>query len=658
MYDLAEGEEELAGDGSPTFKLEEEYNVFAIVEDNVPEDQARSEKFQAILDLGADVSVLPLKYGKFAETTNDRYQALLRDAQGNLIQNYGRVELTMLVETEDGEVMGVKEIFVLANVKQPLVAVGKWLKKGWMIQRRGEGPDHYLVIGLRAIPLVWKGNSLAFTFATKILEVNFVVELGTELEELAKERGSWLMEDGTPVSILKRGVSFQEPMVQFVMDNYPYRTTLVKLEDDQWHCVEYEEYKDQWRTGPIPEVSTPARIITIFHQNAVQPQGAGEFLPLEELSHAGLSPLEDVQMQAEAVQGAEPVLEGPPPADAMEDDGAEVQGPDGVMADQVGDGYVIVNNKRIEPTSSLRDMRAACIFLGLGKSGGKTTIFARLQNYCQRGHARLAVEVAHQQERQDRREPEAGPEVPQLPDEETQARHRLTHLPFEGWCEECVATRSRDSERHERREAPVPTIALDYMFTSTKAGHQHESEMLKHLVGVDSWTKAILCVPIPGKGGLSLKRCVTAVTAFARDYEDVILKGDGEPAMKQLIEAVQTTRIALKQKTRVEYAPPGHHQSNPAERAIQTTRRLGNTLLESVNKGTGQQLGGGHLLRVWAYSHAAWLYNRFHVNAGSKQTPFEIAADRPYRGRLTEFGTAVYGQPLPHKPQQRKGTPN
>ena len=491
IYDLAEEDDDVAGDDSPLNELIEEYNVFAIVEDNVPEEQAKSVEFQAILDLGADVSVLPLKFGKFAEVTNDRYQALLRDAQGNLIQNYGRVYLTMLVETEDGEVIGLKETFVLANVKQPLVAVGKWLKKGWMIQRREEqGQAHYLAIGLRRIPLVWKGNSLAFTFATKVLEVNFVVELGTELEELAKERGSWVMEDGTPVYILKRGSTFQEPTVPFVMDNYPYRTTLVKLEDDQWHCVEYEEHKDQWRTGPIPEVKVLTRIIAIFHQNAVQPQGAGDFLPLEEQPHAGLSPLEDVQMQAEAAQGGDLLPEGPPPEDAMADDGAEVQGPDGAMADQVGDGHVIVNGKRIEQTSTLKVMREACVFLGLGRSGGKKTIFARLQEYCQRGHARLAVEVAHQQQQQDRREPEAGPAVPELPDEETQARHRLTHLPFESWCEECVATRSRDSERHERREAPVPSIALDYMFTSTRAGHQHESEMLKHLVGVDSWDKS------------------------------------------------------------------------------------------------------------------------------------------------------------------------
>ena len=47
--------------------------------------------------------------------------------------------------------------------------------------------------------------------------------------------------------------------------------------------------------------------------------------------------------------------------------------------------------------------------------------------------------------------------------------------------------------------------------------------MLKHLGGIDSWTKAILRLPIPGKGGVSLKRCVAGVTAFTTDHVEVIV---------------------------------------------------------------------------------------------------------------------------------------
>ena len=67
------------------------------------------------------------------------------------------------------------------------------------------------------------------------------------------------------------------------------------------------------------------------------------------------------------------------------------------------------------------------------------------------------------------------------------------------------------------------------MFTNTSVGQQRDSEMVKRLVGGDSWTKALLCVPIPGKGGVSVRRRAAAVTAFTRDYEGVILKGHGEP---------------------------------------------------------------------------------------------------------------------------------
>ena len=88
-------------------------------------------------------------------------------------------------------------------------------------------------------------------------------------------------------------------------------------------------------------------------------------------------------------------------------------------------------------------------------------------------------------------------------------------------------------------------MSFDYMFTSATVGHQPERDMLKHLVGIDSWAKAILCLPISGEGGVSLKRWVAGVTA--------ILKGDGEPAMKQ-------------RPKWSNYTPAGHHQSNPAER--------------------------------------------------------------------------------------------
>ena len=48
--------------------------------------------------------------------------------------------------------------------------------------------------------------------------------------------------------------------------------------------------------------------------------------------------------------------------------------------------------------------------------------------------------------------------------------HRLTHLPFRSWCEECVAAKSKESPRKiapaKSSQEEWPTIAVDFMFTS------------------------------------------------------------------------------------------------------------------------------------------------------------------------------------------------
>ena len=639
IYDMAEEEIEDEKD--------KHFEVRMVKEGKRYEDSTRLE---AILDLGAEVSVLPMDLACFGEIEDERFKAFLSDAQGNAIHNKGKVKLTMMTQTEDGKYIGLRESFILANVKQPLLALGRWMKKGWDLKRSKDGgTHHYLVSKHHRVPLIWKNNSLAFEFFTKASSINYLVNLGDELGEISRENGWWMMRDGTPTLVVKRGFGFQDPSSYYSVEEYPYRSTLVRLADGSWDCVEHSEPYAHMRSGKFEEnIPVPTCVLTLLHKVKIEPQQQ------DDQGQVGMAVDEQDQQPRED--------ELPPEQDLLPDlqggplEPVEHPVPDGVLADELGDDYVIVNGQRIEPTSSLRTMRAACGVFGIGKSGGKQVIYKRLLEHARKGHARMALEIALKNREDGVRIADGGPALAQAPDAATQERHRLTHLPFEPWCEVCVATRSRDNERHERRESPVPTVALDYMFTNTSVGQQRDSQMVKHLAGVDSWTKALLCVPIPGKGGISLKRCTAAVTAFTRDYEDVILKGDGEPSMKQLISAVTAARSAMKLKTQVEYIPQGHSQSNPAERAIQTVRRLGNTLLEEVRVGAKIQLPSSHVLFSWAYGHAAWLYNRYNVGP-NKQTPFEVATGRPYKGRLATFGSAVYGQPLPHTLQQRKGLP-
>ena len=112
---------------------------------------------EAILDLGADTSVLPLDFAAFNEVEDASFKATLSDAQGNAIHNKDKVRLTLMVYTHNGSCIALKETFVQANVKQPLIALGKWLKKGWDLQKTKEiSSGHFLVGENYKIPLPWQ----------------------------------------------------------------------------------------------------------------------------------------------------------------------------------------------------------------------------------------------------------------------------------------------------------------------------------------------------------------------------------------------------------------------------------------------------------------------------------------------------------------------
>ena len=64
-----------------------------------------------------------------------------------------------------------------------------------------------------------------------------------------------------------------------------------------------------------------------------------------------------------------------------------------------------------------------------------------------------------------------GQSVAKMPDEATQARHRLTHMPYANWCKERVEHRARP-DRHERtdgvKRGSIPEVSFDFCFASAR----------------------------------------------------------------------------------------------------------------------------------------------------------------------------------------------
>ena len=110
-------------------------------------------------------------------------------------------------------------------------------------------------------------------------------------------------------------------------------------------------------------------------------------------------------------------------------------------------------------------------------------------------------------------------------------------------------------------------------------------------------------------------------------YEDVVLRTDSL-------------------KTKLQDGAPDQHQGLQVERYVQTIRNLAKTLLATVEQRSGCEVGSGVFLYSWAFCHAAWLQNRFHVGRDGR-TAFEVVVDRRYKGKLAPFASAVVAKALP-----------
>ena len=123
---------------------------------------------------------------------------------------------------------------------------------------------------------------------------------------------------------------------------------------------------------------------------------------------------------------------------------------------------ITVDGTVIARESTLRLMCAACVALGLSKSGSRARCWDR-------------VEAASGSS--DRACPECrsvpttlkAPPIAQTPSEADIRQHELTHEPFQAWCRTCVKFRARQDKHqseHQRADTGRTTISMDFGYLS------------------------------------------------------------------------------------------------------------------------------------------------------------------------------------------------
>ena len=270
----------------------------------------------------------------------------------------------------------------------------------------------------------------------------------------------------------------------------------------------------------------------------------------------------------------------------------EAQQPEAEPPQELEQAYALAfihEGVQYSQASARRALRQLCREYGVSKNGSKAEIRKRLSVAVQESSLRQRTQASQEQYR-DHVEPFQLAAV-EKPSQEEIDLHRLTHLPFRSWCAECVAAKSKESPHKilpaKSSQEEWPTIAVDFMFTSTTGCDDPPSVVL---IGIDSWTRWVEAYPIPRKGGQqSTERCVEGLVQMSCQpgYSQVTIKGDNESTMKSFKKSFQQLRGMLALRTLIEDSIPHDHASNGlVERAIQIVRRQGNALLEDLRRRT------------------------------------------------------------------------
>ena len=182
-----------------------------------------------------------------------------------------------------GETFTVKDQAVLAQVNQPLFAVGKLWKRGWCQINLEDGASYLEKDGVR-IPTWYQQNSsmtsMRVSRAEAIViqepvvcqepkEIRALIKLPEdcqqELGAFAEDDGWQVMKDVTPIEF-KWATNVTEDPSDFLGDNFPHRTTLFgKNSADGWtpdfKSFDLFECAEEWKGKGNMEIGFSADVI-------------------------------------------------------------------------------------------------------------------------------------------------------------------------------------------------------------------------------------------------------------------------------------------------------------------------------------------------------------------------------------------------------------
>ncbi len=225
--------------------------------------------------------------------------------------------------------------------------------------------------------------------------------------------------------------------------------------------------------------------------------------------------------------------------------------------------------------------------------------------------------------------------------------HRVTHIPYRNWCDECARGRGLGEQRgrHVGRAHEIPRVGIDYWYITTGSLKQRnelideypltskgdaaleearkQRDIMKCLIVRCHESKAIFAHAIPVKGDdedHDVADLIASDVAFM-GHVRLLLKSDNEPALLKLAEAallkircqVQKDESPVKSVSSEQAAKYEIASNGGTECGIRAVRGLFRTLKLCTEKRIGQEIPPTHPLSAWLIGHVCLLLNALQV---------------------------------------------
>ena len=227
------------------------------------------------------------------------------------------------------------------------------------------------------------------------------------------------------------------------------------------------------------------------------------------------------------------------------------------------------------------------------------------------------------------------------PTAEEVREHNVLHHPYRSWCPWCVGARAPDRQHREANNNEDSRlrseVALDYAFLRDTA--KGPSATLP--AGKDRRTGTFIGHIVPFKGaGLTW-----VVEQLIRDfrrlgyYGEVTLRGDQEPAIRDLLKAVAEHRAPA--HTVVEHSPAYDSRANGfVERSVRSLEEMIRTHKLALESRVKAKIPVEHKIMAWVVEFATDVLNKFLVGRDGR-TAYERTKGKKFRGEVFRFAQPI-----------------